>query len=40
MEKIYGMITNDCIDIDTKDDLKKLNKYKKNFLNFKTFIKS
>ncbi|WP_435090479.1 cytidylyltransferase domain-containing protein [Candidatus Pelagibacter bacterium nBUS_30] len=39
-KKIYGMITNDCIDIDTKDDLKKLNKYKKSFLNFKTFIKS
>jgi len=37
-KKIYGLITNDHIDIDNLDDLKKLNKEKRNFIKFNNYI--
>ena len=39
-KNIYGLVTNDNIDIDTKADLKKLIKNKEKFKNFKKYILS
>lgn len=38
VKKIYVLITNDHIDIDNLDDLKKLNKEKSNFIKFNDYI--
>ena len=37
--KILGHRTKESLDIDTYDDLKKLNQYRQSFINFKKYIK-
>ena len=39
-KNVYGLVTNDTIDIDNKADLKKLKKHKQKFKNFKKYILS
>lgn len=39
-KKIYGLKTDEKLDIDSLNDIKILNNQKKNFINFKKYIKS
>ena len=39
-KKIYGLKTDEHLDIDRLEDIKNLKKQKKNFINFNHFIKS
>ena len=39
-KNVYGLITNDTIDIDNKEDFRKLKKHKQKFKNFKKYILS